>query len=87
MHHNLYGHFLELGINLLRRRNGSGGGGAALLSLALRNVLELHKYPEDAAFHHELCDRIPYRRNTPFKEGEDIVIKNTGVVKCYKLFQ
>ena len=62
-HHNLAGYFLGLGLDRLAAAPATPAGPApALLGAALRNVLELHKYPEDAGFHRQLLRRTTIRR-------------------------
>ena len=46
-HHNLYGFFLRLGIDRLLP-------GGIMVAVVLRNVFDLHKYPQDVGFHFEL---------------------------------
>ena len=46
-HHNLYGYFLRLGLDRLVR-------GGIMIAVVLRNVFDLHKYPQDVEFHAEL---------------------------------
>eukprot|EP01052_Picozoa_sp_SAG31_P036075 SAG31_NODE_4447_length_3223_cov_2.050576_3_plen_219_part_00 len=54
-HHNLAGYFVALALNLLST-DGMCSSNPLVLSVALRNVLDLHKYPEDAAFHWQILE-------------------------------
>lgn len=46
-HHNLYGYFLQLGLDRLTP-------GGMMVAIVLRNIFDLRKYPQDAGFHLEL---------------------------------
>ena len=51
-HHNLYGYFLWLALYCCRAAPSS-----VVVAVVLRNVLNLHKYPEDVHFHRALLQR------------------------------
>jgi hypothetical protein len=50
-HHNLYGYFLYMGLQCMHTTD------STMVAVVLRNVFDLHKYPQDVHFHQHLLEK------------------------------